>query len=215
MGRLWHLIQHRLNDFVEDWIYPAYSLRNCFIHRYDIVRMPRLGRTAYHEPCERMYHANMELVRQFVEKQDWERFAWYDERDGNGDVEREGIRYGMNPDVRVYLPEYKGKYVMDMIKEVYEWQVRGLPELERDYSYVLSLEAGLFPASRDENLDAKALERAHVRWDILDKYLNDNRKNLLDRKFVAGIGDRIVQKMERGKQRCLHLCIEVRPYLWT
>ena len=110
-------IKYWMSNFIEDWIYPAYSIRNGLFLRYDTVRMPQLRRTDYHEPCERMYYANMELVRHFVEKNDWQRFQWYDEKDDDGELQK-GIRYGMSPDKRVYLPEYKGKYVIDIIKEI-------------------------------------------------------------------------------------------------
>ena len=59
----------RTKDFIENWVYPAWHLRNALYYRYDLVRMKRISRKIYCDVEERMLHANMELIVHFIEKE--------------------------------------------------------------------------------------------------------------------------------------------------
>ena len=59
-------LKYRISNFIEDWIYPAYSIRNGLFLRYDTVRMPQLKRTDYHEPCERDENLNWSILDKYL-----------------------------------------------------------------------------------------------------------------------------------------------------
>ena len=114
-----HRISKRIRNFIKDWIYPAYRLQNFLIHRYDIVRMPQLERSHYHDVDTRMYHAAMKLVRYYYEECQ-QQFNWRDDFDEEGNLAVEGPRYGARSDACLF-PEYKGKYIIDIIEEIHDW----------------------------------------------------------------------------------------------
>lgn len=218
--------------FIEDWIYPAYSLRNYFFHRYDIVKMPQLRRTQYHEVDTRMYYAVMELVRFFYEKSGWENFAWHDEIDEEGNITYNAPRYGMDSDSCLF-PEYKGKFVIDILKEIYEWHTRGMDQLEKDIDYMyrpelkslwsimardvkrVKRECQLHPSLSESKLIRECFDKYDLDWDILDRHLEGDRCSILDRKFVKALPAKIRKEIEDNMQKYLLLAIEIRRYLWT
>lgn len=225
-------LSYLTRSFVEAWIFPAYSVRNYFFHRYDIIRMPQLKRTRYYEVDTRMYHAVMELICFFYEKSGWENVVWYDETDENGNITYEAARYGANAD-KCLFPEYKGKFIMDIVKEIYNWHTMEMKQLRKDSEYVLRPEIRACrnnmardikhirrqcrqdPSLSEDRLIGEYFNQYDLDWDILDRHLAGDRCNIIDRQFVEAIPNKIRKKMEDNMQKYLHLAIEIRGYLWT
>lgn len=221
----------RTKDFIENWVYPAWHLRNALYYRYDLVRMKRISRKIYCDVEERMLHANMELIVHFIEKENPEKYTyWYQDENGN-DV---GHKYGENKEDRLFYPEYEGVFVMDIIKEIYDWWTVRLVNMQDDYNYLLSFWATYLngemkskPCANSTEFSEiyfdksncpktlSALEGKDIKWDILDRYLDGDRNNVFVDNFVFGKVNGLELEMDRQKQKYLHLCIEMRPYLWT
>ena len=225
-----HRIFWRVRDFFDSWIYPAHRLQNYFIHRYDTVRMPQLERSRYYEVEERMYHAVMELVRYYYEECQ-KQFNWRDDLDEEGNLAVEGPRYGARSD-KCLFPEYKDKYIIDIIAEIHDWYTRGYDQFMKAYEY------GGWKLAQHRNIIARDLKRIRkecrhntelsvdqlereylngydVPLEILDKYLDGDRRNIVDKAFMNAVKERILEDIERNKQKYLHLAIEVREHLWT
>ena len=221
-------------DFFKNWIWPAYSLKNALFNRYDIVKLSFIKRTEYSDVVERMTQANFELVKFFIEKEKPEEVVmWYQDSEGH-DV---GPRYGMSTDKKekwsVLYPELQGEFIMDIVKDIYDYYVNRIPQQEHDDKVLSSFyykwlsddmkfvdipgvsasEVKFVPKQKIESLDF--FDGEDIEWDVLDKFAKGDRKNLLSRDFV----DKVRKDLEKNEfeelQKYLHLCIEVRPYLWT
>ena len=220
---LWWSIQ----EFFENWIYPAYSLSNLVFRRYDLVKLSDIKRTEYCDVVERMFLANMELIKYFVEKENpTERIEWYGEYGHKyGECEEQ---YG-----KVLFPEYKGKYVWDIIVEIYNWWRFEYIKLCKEKEYLLGfcsdycfgkLKSKSIANSEygelffDRSECPKSLEYFNdkkIDWEVIDKYCDNDRSKVLEERFMSEKLDKLEWEIERQKQKYLHLCIEVRPYLWT
>lgn len=218
-------------EFCKNWIYPAYYLRNCLWNRYDLIRLKKIKPHEYSDCLYRMLLANMALIVEFMEKEKpEEHVCWYKDSDGN-DV---GHRYGENSKLRLYLPEYKNRYIMDIIKEIYHWWTVEHPAYCADRDYILGFwsdvihgkldletdgddDDKLYPIVPDESGTAKTLDeieaRPGIRWDVIDRYFR--REDLLQENFVHNKLMEMENKIALDEQKYLHLSIEVRLYLWT
>lgn len=225
----------RIQDFFRNWICPAYDLRNFLFRRYDLVKLPGIKRHEYSDVVERMLHANMELIVFFMEKEKpEEHILWYKDDEGNDWGHKYGEMKNMDGSkVPVLFPEYDGKYIMDIIKEIYKWWKEGYPSISKDYEYLLSFWSDYVcgtmksvPTDNDEYRQIvfdksgcpKTLDFFNdkdIKWEILDKYLDGDRSNIFRENFVSDKMHWLESEIERQKQKNLHLCIEVRPYLWT
>ena len=221
----------RIRNLFEDWVYPAYKLRNFLFRRYDIVRMPGIGRSEYSDVVERMLHANMELIVFFMEKEKpEEHVCWYKNESG-ADV---GPRYGEGFDKDTLLyPEYHGRYIMDIIKEIYHWWKVDYPKLMTEKEYILSFwckyvvgKMKSIPSNtpqysqivfddKDCPKNLSSFDGKDIDWELLDKYLDGDRNNIFEDGFVRRKIDLLENEIEMKTQRYLHLCMEVREYLWT
>ena len=219
---------YKILNFIEEWVYPAYSLRNILFHRHDLIKIPQVKCYEYTDLEFFMLCANMQMIVNFIEKENPEKYIlWYKDEDGN-DV---GHKYGENPNYQVLFPEYKGKWIMDIIKEIYHWWKEEYPILCNDKSYLLSFWCEYFSGSweateEDENGNvlcvhsdkniAKSmndLDEKNIKWDIIDKYIDRNR--LFEDDYVHMQYEKMETDIYNMCQKYLHLCIEVRPYLWT
>jgi len=228
--RWWEPIWWKIENFFKNWVYPAYDLKNFLFRRYDLVRLHNIKRSQYSDVAERMFEANMELLAFFVEKEKpEEHVCWYQDENGN-DV---GHKYGECDSFPPIYPEYKGKFVMDIIKEVYHWWKEDYPMLCKEYEYLLSFwcdyvagkmkskparEEGYNEIVFDTSECPKTLEYfndKNIKWEILDKYLDGDRNNIFVNGFVNKKMHSLETDIELQKQKNLHLCIEVRQYLWT
>jgi len=221
----------KIQNLVENWVYPAYKIRHFLFNRQDFVRLPGVSKTEWCDVVERMFLANMQLLAEFVEKEKPEEYVcWY--KDDNGaDV---GHKYGECENFPPLYPEYNGKYIMDIIKEVYHWWKVDYPKLCEEQEYLLSFwcdyVCGKMKSKRskvseeyneivfDTSECPKTLDYFNdkeIKWDILDKYLEGDRNNIFVERFVNNKLHELKTEIELQKQKNLHLCIEVRQYLWT
>ena len=214
-----------VSEFVKNWMWPAYKWRR-LCHRMDIVKLPQIKATEWCDCTERMFLANMELVKEFVEYEKPETHVeWYGEY---------GHKYGEDPAFPPLLPEYDGMYVMDLIKKIYTFYTKELHELESDQSYLLDFCCrylfGKFdykPTCNDELcelvIDKSTIVKdihffdgdSSVKWDVLDRYLDGDRENLVKSEFLPKKLRGLEKEIDKKKQKMLHLAIELRMYLWT
>lgn len=225
----WEPVWWAISRFFDNWVYPAHYLKNWLFHRYDIVKLNELKRYEYCDVDTRMLYANMELIRFFIEKEKpEEHVVWYKDDDGVDS----GPKYGECKDWDVLYPEYKDKYIMDIIKEIYNWWTVELVRKEEECSYLLDfcckycwgkmkskkLEGEMYQMVWDRSTcptGLKYFDDKDIRWDIIDKYVDGDRKHVLEERFLGDKMHELEREIEKEKQKYLHLCIEVRPYLWT
>lgn len=218
---------YRLSNLFENWIYPAYSLKNFLFHRYDLIKIKSIKPYEYAEPDQIMFEANMILIKKFIEEYNPEKhICWYVNNFGD-DV---GRKYGENENDALF-PEYNGRYVMDIIKEIYNWYekeyVEQLKDIEYIYEFMKKNDMGAFEwIEKEDNKDYFIMELDEknspksidnlidVKWDFFDKHF-DNRNDVLDFFKLMELINKIEKNIFKQKQKYLHLCIEVRPYLWT
>ena len=225
-----YLHWYSLCDIFKNWIYPAYDLRNLLFHRHDRIKIPQVKAWEYTDILYFMLCANMEMIVKFIEKEQPEKYiCWYKDNEGK-DV---GHKYGEMKDYPYLYSEYNNKYIMDIIKEIYRWWKVDYPTLLNDRDYLLSFwcdymlgdvvfkksENDLSSIEYDKTNLPKTLDEFEkikdIKWNIIDKYVK-NRTELLDEKhFHLDIIGNLKNHIFRQEQKYLHLCIEVRPYLWT
>ena len=173
----------------------------------------------------------MEMIVKFIEQEKPEKYVlWYKDEKGQ-DV---GHKYG-ECGIPILYPELKDRWIMDIIKEIYNWWKKDYIELNKEHNYLLEFWCDYligqikFKSSPDNNTEAeeiifdkstavKSLEELkkipNIDWNILTKYIVDSDK-ILDENYVHEIINNLATKIHDKEQYYLHLCIEVRPYLWT
>jgi len=234
---LFEKIKFTISDFINNWIYPAYYLKNILFYRYDIVRLSEIPIYKYSDVNERMFLANMSLIVDFLEKENPEKYVlWYKDENGK-DI---GHKYGEYKDSPILYPEYKDKFIMDIIKEIYNWYKKEFVLLTKEHEYLLSFWSDniigemVFDESEDTveldindnklldlNFDNSACPKTleeleknkNINWEIIDKYIPDRNK-IFEEDYVHNIISDLDTQIFNAKQKYLHLCIEVRPYLW-
>ena len=174
-------VEFRVADFIKHWIWPAYHLKNLLFNRFDLVRLPGIKKYEYSDTVERLFLANMELVKNFIEKEHPEKHVcWYGEDDISGPRWYAG-EHSMFAQAAVY----EGKFIMDIIKEVYNWYTVEYPTIT-DFSRYL--------------LDQWSEQREGFP-NVAETYMEEHNK--------------LEKRIFEEKQKYLHLCVELRPYLWT
>ena len=218
---------YRLCRFFENWIYPAYDLRNLLFHRYDLIKIKSIKPYEYAEPEELIFEANMTLIKKFIEEYNPEKhICWYTDNFGN-DV---GRKYGEYHNEIIIFPEYKGKYIMDIIKEIYHWYTVDYPDLMNQFQYInqfiyensiggefkfIEQTDDFFMLQLDESSSPKTIEELKsMNLEIINK-LFKNKEDILSHDKLHEKGQEIFEKIDYEKQKYLYLCIAVRPYLWT
>jgi len=213
----------RTKDIFQNWFFPAYKVKNLLWKRYDLVRLP-LKKTEYCDVLERMFQANMSLIVEFMEKEKPEdHVIWYGE---------EGHKYSECEKVKILFPEYKNMYIMDLIKKIYKFYKEDLPRMENEYSYLLSVWYDHLHCAhwQEDKNDSELLEIVEdpmpltaellkekdkeFNWDIILKYVA-KKEDILIPNLLWNKTNELEWQIEEKKQHFLHLCIEVRNYLWT
>ena len=174
-------VKFRVSDFIKHWIWPAYYLKNWLFNRFDLVRLPGIKRYEYSDIVERLFLANMVLIKDFIEKEEPEKYVvWY------GQDEIGGPRcHSDEHSMFAQASEYEEKYIMDVIKEVYEWYTVHYPTM----------------MNRSKMLLAQWYEHRDGFPHVAQSYLEEH--------------DKLERQIFEEKQKYLHLCVELRPYLWT
>lgn len=214
---------YRFKHFVNNWIYPGYYMRNLLWNRFDIIKMHKIKPYEYSDVVLRVAYANFELIKFFIEKENPEKHVeWYGEY---------GHKYGERPNIKILFPELKDRYIMDLIKEIYNFYTVELPKLESDKDYLLGMwskyiyhievsftnnckkKLKLVRTTTNEMLeDPQFIKDAN--WDIILKYI-DNKNDFFVDKKIFNIIDELEAEILRKTQYYLHLIIEVREYLWS
>lgn len=215
--------------FIEEWIYPAYLLKNALFYKHNKIKLPQFHSYDYIEVSDKMKYANFELIKYFIEKEKPEKhICWYKDEDG---VDC-GHKYGENPDYNIIFPEYKDKWIMDIIKDIYHYYTVILPLQEEKIEYLKTFHykylmgemkdkpvenSEFYEVYFDKSNCIKSKEELYelkLDWNILDS-IGLSRQELLDEKIIM----KKIRELENEKfndiQQFLHLSIEVRPYLWT
>lgn len=214
--------------FIENWIFPAYFLRNLFFYRYDRVVVPQIKAYEYSDKEYLMLCAVMQIIVDFIEKENPEKhICWYKSEDG----EDLGHKYGENINFEMLFPEYKDKYIMDIIKDIYHFWTVIYPKKVECKEYLLNywskylcgdlVEQPVYKDVFNVTFDAanapktkEDLYKLNLDWVKLD-YVIDIRADLLDSECIRRKIWDLENEIVRDCQKYLHLAIEVRPYLWT
>ena len=219
----------RVEDFIKDWIWPAYKFKYLVFNPQDVVKLTKLSKTSWCDKDEKMYQAVMELVKIFIEEENPEEHVlWYRDEEGN-EVGHKYIKYDGS---ELLFPEYEGHWIMDMIKEIYNWYVEVEPELSHDRDTLLNFwgtylygqhksvetESGLYrldliPESIPTEMSF--FEGKDIDWTTIEKYCEGNRSNVLVKDFISIKMRDLEDKIYKKRQKMLHLAVEVRSYLWT
>lgn len=201
----------------EEWVYPGYYLKNLLFHRHDRIKVPQVKPYEFSDVTDLMLYVNMELIVKFVEKENPEKYiCWYTDSDGN----ELGHKYGECEKYPIVYPEYKGKWVMDIVKEIYHfWKVE-YPEYLKDEIYLLHFWSNYFYTDEIEEMPPKKIvtclddfNTENINWNILDKYLDRNK--LFETDYVLSMHSNMQIEMENRITKYLHLCMDIRRYLWT
>ena len=204
-------ILFKIQNFWKDWVYPGYNWKNLFFYRSNIVKLHRLNAFEYTDVCFRMFEANMELIVDFIEKENPEKWLdWYDEN------------YGPKFE-STYFPELNGKFVMDLIKKAYNYFKKELPEREADYLYLCKFwsdnffywkeceDNPEFYTLEEHSYTLEELEKLNPNWNIILKYTS--KEAIVKPRMLNNVMSQIRIKNEADEQYYLHLCIELRKYL--
>lgn len=206
---------YQISLFFENWIYPAYYLRNLLFHRYDRIKVPQVKPYEYVDISYLMLYTNMELIVKFIEKENPEKhICWYTDEESGEEL---GHKYGECKNYEIMFPEYKDKWIMDIIKEIYHfWKVE-YPEYLKHDKYLLNFWHEYFCTFGidDEKTIATSMNdfSENVDWSIIEKYLDKSK--LFEQNYVLNKHRDLKIEMEKRCQKYLHLAIDIRQYLWT
>ena len=216
----------KIENFFESWIWPGDYLRNFFFHRYDLIKLPMFTTYEYLDVSVRMEYAIFELIKEFIEDEEpVKHICWYNDENG----EDLGHKYGEG-DRKILFESMKGKYIMDIIKDVYNFYTKVLPELEKEKSYLLDVwskyifnghyehdeeHSDLVRWVHDEtNYTLEDLEKENLNWNIILKYIGSKDKFFEENLLHSKIHE-LEKLINEQIQYNLHRAIEVREYLWT
>lgn len=229
--KVWEFISEdcwwRIQDFWKNYIWPAYHIKNFFFNRYDLVKMPQIKRCEYSDVVERVLWANVELLKFFIEKERPEEFVeWYGEYGHKYVPETMGSK-------SLLFPEFEGEYTMDLMKKSYNWFTKERIEMVKEEEYLLDIwykfltgryysvgpdDKGFYTLKNDESTvptDLAFFDDKDLKWDILDKYLEGDRANLIKKDFIFHKHTDLENEINQLDQKYLHLIIECRFSMWT
>lgn len=206
---------YKIKNWCSNWIYPAYYLRNLLWYRNDRVKLTDIKPWEYAEPAYRMERAVFTLIDEFLDDKDIESIVWYADGKGN-----EGPKYGDNR-TDVMFPELKGKWVLDLVKEIHKFNAIDKVLMEADYSYLtdvwatyiceLNIENGMLQkVKKDYTFDSPEIQA--LDWTRICMYIKKEdffNDNVLNDKITE-----LEKEIEDKTQYYLHLAIELRNYLW-
>lgn len=217
----------KISNFIDNWIYPAHFLKNFLFHNYNKIKLPMFKPYEYLDVSVRMEFAVFELIKEFIEKEQPEKYiCWYKDEKGE-DV---GHKYGDYEGSNILFQSLKGKYIMDIIKDIYNFYTKVLPEMEKEKDYLLSVWSkyifnGHYVSDKDNkdlvewvtdktNYTLKDLEKENLNWNIILKYI-EKKENFFDDRLLHSKIHEQEKLINNQIQYYLHLAIEVREYLWT
>lgn len=217
----------KIVNFYESWIYPAHYLRNFLFHNYNKVKLPMFKPYEYLDVSVRMEFAVFELIKEFIEKEQPEKhICWYKDKEGN-DL---GHKYGEYKNSVNLYPTLNGKYIMDIIKDIYRFYTKILPEMQKEKEYLLDVWSkyifnGHYEPVEDKedivewiheksNYTLEDLEKENLNWNIILKYI-EKKEDFFKEDLIHSKVHELENLINNEIQHNLHLAIEVRSYLWT
>lgn len=230
---LWEHISFPVKNFIEDWIYPGWYLKNYLFNRHDLIKIPKMKPWEYADASWKMKFAIFELIKDFIEKEEPEKHLyWYKAEDGN----EVGYKYGENSNYPIIFPERRNEWIMDIIKEIYNFYTKEMIEIENEISYLVEINhkyVTKFDFEEVENQDDVPKEERRYRmvnvaekksindpeiqnlnWDIIMKYF-DNKEDILDEKLIVEGIHKAEWNLENKIKYYMHLAVDMSPYLWT
>lgn len=217
---------NKISTFFTDWIFPGYYLRNLLFHNYNKIKLPMFKCYEYIDISERLKYTIFELIKEFIEKEEPEKhICWYRTKEGEdaGHKYGEGNRKGL-------FPSLEGKYIMDIIKDIYNFYTKVLPELEYERDYLLEiwskyiynihfeededLKDVLKVVTEPTNYTLEDLEKENLNWNIILKYI-EKKENFFNENLIHEEYKKLDEFINHQIQYYLHVAIEIREYLWT
>ena len=224
---VWKKCWWKISNFFNNWVYPGYYLKNLLFHNYNKVKLPMFKSYEYVDVSARMGFVIFELIKEFIEKEQPEKhICWYKDKDGN-DL---GHKYGEYKESKNLYPTLNGKYIMDIIKDIYRFYTKVLPEMQEEKKYLLDVWCkyifnGHYEPAKDKedivewiseksNYTLEDLEKENLNWNIILKYI-EKKENFFNEGLLHSKIHDLDILINNEIQHNLHLAIEVRPYLWT
>ncbi len=209
-GKVWRFLAEdcwwAVQDFWRAFVWPANAVRNFLWRRYDLVRLPQVKRHEYSDVVERMLWANAELLRHFLDEEDPEgHVEWYGEY---------GLKYTGDGGKPPLLPEFEGRYVMDLLKEAYAWFTDGRARMKEDLDCLYDVWRKYF-SDGDAPSSLEAISGDGLPWEALDRLLGGDRSKVLDHSFLLKRQRELEDEICMLDQKYLHLIIECRFDMWT
>lgn len=205
-----------LQNFLSEKIF---MLKNLFC-RYDRVKVPEVKPWEYCDKTGFLLYASMKILVDFVQKEKIDDVIWY-----YGETQ---YKLGHDQKLKIYMQQYRGKNVMDIVKQIYAfWKKIYVQKQEQIfylqqvyYKYILgkmSISEQTYQILFDFTNLPKTVEQVkdQMNWQILDKYLQGDRQNLFKENFLKNKLCELQNELQNDCQKYLHLLIDIRPYLWT
>lgn len=199
--------------FWREWIYPAYSWRNMLFNRYDLIRLKEIKSTQYSDVSYRMKCAVYTLVHEFLTREKLQHVFWHKDYEGN-DV---GPKYHFNHHKPIY-PEYEGIYIMDILKEIEEWNLKGRKQFEDKLQDFYEYVDNLYDVQKNKQM-IKSLEELHNHFQFavpyLKKYVNEVEcSDWLDHKKVFKGLELMESERDQKDLKYMILAVEIYEWLW-
>lgn len=211
-----------MRDFLsglQNFFREKFVLLNNLFCRYDRVKVPQVKPWEYCDKTGFLLYADMKILVDFVQKENIDYVMWYGEH---------GHKLGQDQKLKIYIQQYRGKYVMDIIKQIYSFWRKGYIDKQEQISYLqqiyckymlgkMRISEQTYQILFDFTNLPKSVDQIkdQINWQILDKHLQGNRQNLLKENFLKNKLCELQNELQNDCQKYLHLLIDVRPYLWT
>ena len=224
---IWKKYWWKIEVFYESWIYPGPYLINFLFRNYNKVKLPMFKPYEYLDVSTRMEFVIFELIKEFIEREEPEKhICWYKDKEGN-DL---GHKYGEYKNSVDLYPTLNGKYIMDIIKDIYRFYTKVLPEMQKEKEYLLDIWCKYILNGHYEKVDGSEdfaewvneksnytledLEKENLNWNIILKYI-EKKEDFFKENLIHSKVHELENLINNEIQHNLHLAIEVRPYLWT
>lgn len=211
-------IPYFLRNAIIDWVFPANRLKRLFgINRCDIVKCAD-ERLSFSDTRERILHANMNLLCQFVEKNN--------DTVNILDNEYKYVSYLPFGEIENSENEFinlnQDKSIKDEIFEIYNWWKRDRKKLLLENDYFLKV---WFYLQREEKNGNKISysefkNSSYFVPTLIYKYMTEEKfKKLFDSKNLRAIeiieiSDKIEEHIDFKDKEMLTKLIDIREFIW-
>lgn len=230
-------IYYKIVNFIEAFIFPAYSLRRMLFHRLDVLKFPQLRPWEYCDPRQIIVYANMQALNRFWEEDPEKYVCWKLDDDGND----------VGPKVKSDLfPEINGMYVIDVAHLIQDEFDVNIPNFKKELDVVYSALSMVSPKMKWMTEDGRLVDLFSIEdvklkavhdfsgipekpdeeffkekgmsdeeIEILHKYFGKSlkRAKINNRKMFHKIND-LEKEYEDRVNKAIHYLAEIRVYLW-